>query len=83
MVPLVDALRRTSIGARMIALDWRGHGDSGWIGPGGYYHFVDYVADLAVLMETVVPALSPGATGHSLRSLHGWQRQRALRRHLP
>lgn len=30
----------------MIAPDLRGHGDSDWIGPGGYYHFLDYVADL-------------------------------------
>ena len=40
-------------GHHVFALDWRGHGDSQWIGPGGYYHFVDYVADLAGL----VPAL--------------------------
>ncbi len=30
----------------MIAPDLRGHGDSQWIGAGGYYHFFDYVADL-------------------------------------
>lgn len=30
----------------VIALDLRGHGDSDWIGAGGYYHFLDYVADL-------------------------------------
>jgi pimeloyl-ACP methyl ester carboxylesterase len=30
----------------VIAPDLRGHGDSDWIGPGGYYHFMDYVADL-------------------------------------
>ena len=30
----------------VIAPDLRGHGDSGWIGAGGYYHFMDYVADL-------------------------------------
>ena len=30
----------------MIAPDLRGHGDSAWIGAGGYYHFMDYVADL-------------------------------------
>lgn len=33
-------------GFRPFALDWRGHGDSEWIGRGGYYHFADYVADL-------------------------------------
>jgi pimeloyl-ACP methyl ester carboxylesterase len=30
----------------VIAPDLRGHGDSDRIGPGGYYHFFDYVADL-------------------------------------
>jgi pimeloyl-ACP methyl ester carboxylesterase len=34
------------LGAHAIAVDLRGHGDSDWIGPGGYYHFMDYVADL-------------------------------------
>ena len=32
--------------AHVIAIDLRGHGDSDWIGPGGYYHYLDYVADL-------------------------------------
>ena len=32
--------------AHVIAPDLRGHGDSDWIGPGGYYHFADYVPDL-------------------------------------
>src|SRR5688500_6076951 len=31
---------------RVVAPDLRGHGDSDWIGRGGYYHFFDYVADL-------------------------------------
>lgn len=31
---------------RTLALDHRGHGDSGWVGAGGFYHFVEYVADL-------------------------------------
>ena len=38
-------------GHRVLALDWRGHGDSEWVGPGGYYHFADYVADLAALVR--------------------------------
>ena len=33
-------------GLHVYALDWRGHGDSEWVGAGGYYHFADYVADL-------------------------------------
>jgi pimeloyl-ACP methyl ester carboxylesterase len=34
------------LGAHVIAPDMRGHGDSDWIGAGGYYHYMDYVADL-------------------------------------
>ncbi len=34
-------------GYHVFALDWPGHGDSEWIGPGGYYHFADYTAVLA------------------------------------
>jgi pimeloyl-ACP methyl ester carboxylesterase len=30
----------------VVALDFRGFGRSGWIGDGGYYHFMDYVADV-------------------------------------
>jgi pimeloyl-ACP methyl ester carboxylesterase len=43
----VDALvNRTSQPLWIIAPDCRGHGDSGWVGAGGYYHFPDYVYDL-------------------------------------
>lgn len=40
------------VGARLgerfhvLAPDLRGHGDSAWIGAGGYYHFLDYLADV-------------------------------------
>jgi len=37
--------------AHVIAPDLRGHGDSDWIGPGGYYHFLDYVVDLDEVIE--------------------------------
>ncbi len=37
----------------MIAPDCRGHGDSGWIGAGGYYHFPDYVYDLDCLSHAL------------------------------
>ncbi len=30
----------------MIAPDLRGHGDSDWVGAGGYYHFFDYIPDI-------------------------------------
>jgi pimeloyl-ACP methyl ester carboxylesterase len=41
--------------ANLVAPDWRGHGDSDWIGAGGYYHFLDYVADLAALVAALAP----------------------------
>jgi len=44
---LVDELERAVMHPlRIIAPDCRGHGDSGWVGAGGYYHFPDYVLDL-------------------------------------
>jgi pimeloyl-ACP methyl ester carboxylesterase len=30
----------------VIAPDMRGHGDSDWVGAGGYYYYMDYLADL-------------------------------------
>lgn len=36
---------------RVVAPDLRGHGESGHIGPGGYYHFPDYLLDLHRLIE--------------------------------
>lgn len=35
----------------VIAPDMRGHGDSDRIGKGGYYHFPDYIADLALFVK--------------------------------
>ena len=37
----------------MLALDWRGHGDTDWVGAGGYYHFPDYAADLAGIVHAL------------------------------
>ncbi len=51
--------------AHVIAPDLRGHGDSGRIGAGGYYHFMDYVADL----DDVVRQLARSrliVVGHSM-----------------
>jgi pimeloyl-ACP methyl ester carboxylesterase len=42
----VAALETGQPNFRVIAPDCRGHGDSGWIGAGGYYHFPAYVFDL-------------------------------------
>jgi pimeloyl-ACP methyl ester carboxylesterase len=49
---LVDALlTRANRPLRIIAPDCRGHGDSGWVGAGGYYHFPDYVFDLDCVLR--------------------------------
>lgn len=37
----------------IIAPDCRGHGDSGWIGKGGYYHFPDYILDLDDIVQAL------------------------------
>lgn len=49
----------------LIAPDLRGHGDSDRVGPGGYYHFMDYLADL----EDVIAQLGRSRisiVGHSM-----------------
>ena len=48
---VVEALGDTSL--HLVAPDWRGHGDSEWIGPGGYYHFPDYVRDLEQIVHQI------------------------------
>lgn len=58
------APRLAGAGYRVLALDWRGHGDSEWIGAGGYYHFPDYTADLAGLVRLV--GGSAALVGHSM-----------------
>ncbi|MGH7784070.1 MAG: alpha/beta fold hydrolase [Candidatus Binatia bacterium] len=37
----------------IVAPDCRGHGDSGWVGAGGYYHFPDYVFDLDCVIRNL------------------------------
>ena len=53
---------------RVIAPDHRGHGESGHIGTGGYYHFPDYILDLAHLFEHLDLQDTRGAhlVGHSM-----------------
>ena len=56
---------RLAAHGHVIAPDLRGHGDSGWIGAGGYYHFLDYVADLdEVIARLARPRLV--LVGHSM-----------------
>jgi pimeloyl-ACP methyl ester carboxylesterase len=51
---------------RTVAYDHRGHGDSAWVGPGGFYHFIDYVGDLEGLVREIAPQGPVRIVGHSL-----------------
>lgn len=56
-----------SAGHVLLAPDMRGFGESDGVGPGGYYHFVDYVADVDVLVRRLVPeGARLGVVGHSM-----------------
>ncbi len=62
-----DAVARELVtaGHGVASFDWRGHGQTEWVGAGGYYHFPDYVLDL----EELLPQLSSGPVhlvGHSM-----------------
>jgi len=58
------APRLAAAGLHVYALDWRGHGESEWVGAGGYYHFADYVADLAGLVRGLGERVA--LVGHSM-----------------
>ena len=58
LAPLLHAA-----GMRTIALDARGHGDSSWVGAGGFYHFVEYIADLDAALDALSLALPVDAHG--------------------
>jgi pimeloyl-ACP methyl ester carboxylesterase len=64
--PFVRALeKKPGAPAWIVAPDCRGHGDSGWVSAGGYYHFADYVWDLDGLIESLgVPKTT--LMGHSM-----------------
>jgi pimeloyl-ACP methyl ester carboxylesterase len=54
-------------GLRVIAPDLRGFGEGPRVPPGGYYHFADYVFDVADIVEALVPPASPLVlVGHSM-----------------
>jgi pimeloyl-ACP methyl ester carboxylesterase len=57
----------SALGSRfhVLAPDVRGHGDSDRVGAGGYYHFMDYVADLASLVDQLGRA-QLSLVGHSM-----------------
>jgi pimeloyl-ACP methyl ester carboxylesterase len=40
-------------GHRVVALDFRGHGDSDRCPPGSYYHFPDYLADVVAVLDAL------------------------------
>ena len=64
--PFVAELqRRMARPLWIIAPDCRGHGDSGWVGAGGYYHFPDYVFDLDCVFQTL-GVKSCKLIGHSM-----------------
>ena len=57
----------TAHGLRVLAPDLRGYGDGARVPSGGYYHFADYVFDVADLVERLVPPGSPlFVVGHSM-----------------
>ena len=61
------AVPLAALGYRVLAFDWRGHGQSSWVAPSGYYHFPDYVQDLERLLPQRVAANEPvHLGGHSM-----------------
>lgn len=54
-------------GFRAAAFDWRGHGETEWVGAGGGYHFADYLVDLDALLPALAPDGAPvHLAGHSM-----------------
>ena len=58
---LIDAMPRRW---QFVALDWRGFGGSDW--QDGPYWFVDYLADLDALLQTLMPNEPVRVIGHSM-----------------
>ncbi len=64
--PFVSSLLKKSRKPNwIVAPDCRGHGDSDWVGSGGYYHFPDYLLDLDAVCDALgSPSVS--LMGHSM-----------------
>jgi pimeloyl-ACP methyl ester carboxylesterase len=77
-----EVAARLAARVHVVAPDLRGHGDSDWIGAGGYYHYLDYVADLDdVVAQLARPRVI--AVGHSMGGgvVAYWAGARAERPH--
>ncbi len=76
-----DAVARR-LGRRVLAPDQRGHGRSGHVGSGGFYHFWDYVSDVDALVERLGAPID--LVGHSMGGtvacLYAGARPEAVRR---
>lgn len=48
-----DAVANELADMRCLALDLRGHGQSDRVGPGGAYHLLDHMKDLAIVIDTL------------------------------
>jgi pimeloyl-ACP methyl ester carboxylesterase len=68
--PMVAAAR-ARFTARLVAPDFRGHGRSGRVGPGGYYYFPDYIGDTWRLIERI-PHRRLAVVGHSMGGSVAW-----------
>lgn len=60
------ARRLADAGHRVVAFDWRGHGETEHVGRGGYYHFADYLLDLEELLAKIAGDRAIDLVGHSM-----------------
>lgn len=60
------APRLAAAGLRVLAPDLRGFGEGARVGDGGYYHFPDYVFDVADLVDALCADTPVHVVGHSM-----------------